>query len=91
MNKTYKMWLSWSICAAVVVTFGFLHGWTTFYKILLVGIGVLAILQLVGPALRGRMFRRLKGMTPEEREKFLARLDQKTQVLLRKQLETNDA
>jgi hypothetical protein len=90
MNKTYKIWSVWIIFTAVVVTFGFLRGWTMFHKILLVAVVVLGVLQLVGPVLRGRMLRRLKGMLPEEREKFLARFDQKTQALLRKQLESYD-
>jgi len=91
MNKTQKLWLVWIIVAAVVVTSSFLRGWTKFHKILLAAVVVLGVLQLVGPVLRGRMLRRLKGMSPEEREKFLARFDQKTQELLRKQLESHDA
>jgi hypothetical protein len=91
MNKTHKLWLVWFILAAVVVTFGFLRGWTTFHKFMLAAVAVLGVLQLAGPALRGRMLRRLKGMSPEEREKFLARFDQKTQALLRKRLEPRDA
>ena len=88
MNKTYKLWLVWIFFAAVVVTFGFLRGWTTFHKIMLAAVAVLGLLQLAGPLLRGRMLRRLKGMSPAEREKFLARFDQKTRELLRKQLES---
>ena len=91
MNKAYKLWLAWIIFAAVVVTFGFLRGWTTFHKIMVGAVAVLGVLQLVGPVLRGRMLRRLKGMSPEEREKFLARFDPKTQVLLQKRLESYDA
>lgn len=90
MNKTYRLWLVWIIFATVVVTFGFLRGWTTFHKILLVAVVVLGLLQWAGPLLRGRMLRRLKSMSPAEREKFLARFDQKTQGLLRKQLESYD-
>jgi hypothetical protein len=71
MTKTHKLWVVWIVAAAVVVTFGFLRGWTTFHKIMLAAVAVLGVLQLAGPALRGRMLRRLKGMSPEERETFL--------------------
>ena len=86
MNKTYKVWLVWFILVALVVTFGSVRGWTTFHKIMLAVVAVLGVLQLVLAAARVQMLRRLRGMPPEEREKFLARLDQKTQALLRKQL-----
>ena len=90
MNKTGKLWLSWMICTAVVVTLGFLRGWTTFHKIVLAVMAVLGVLQLVGPVLRRRMFRRFKSMSPEEQEKFLARFDQNTRARLRKQLESHE-
>ena len=77
--------------AAAVVTFGFLRGWTMFHKLGLIAVAVLGVLQLVGSVPRGRMLRRLNGMSPEEREKSLARFDQKTQALLQKQLESYDA
>jgi len=90
MNKACKVWLAWIIFVAVAVTSGFLRGWTTFHKILLVAVVVLGVLQWAGPLLRSRMLRRLKGMAPEEREKFLARFDRQTQGLLRTQLESYD-
>ena len=88
MNKTHKVWLVWFILAALVVTFGFLRGWTTFHKVMLAVVVVLGVLQLVLSAARIQTLRRLQRMSPEEREKFLARFDQKTQALLRKQLES---
>ena len=88
MNKTYRNWSAWMFFAVVVVTSGFLRGWTTFEKVMLVAVGVLGILQLVLPTMQGQMRRKLKGMTPEEREKFLARFDHKTQAKLRRQFET---
>jgi len=88
MNETYKVWVVWIIPAALVVTFGFLRGWTPFHKIMLAVVAVLGGLQLVLAAARIQMLRHLKGMSPEDREKLLARFDQETQALLRKQLES---
>jgi len=73
MKKIYIAWLSLLIYTAIVVTLGFRHGWTLFYKLSLVGVIVLAIFQLSIPLIPGQILRRLKKMTPKEREKFLAR------------------
>lgn len=86
MNKTLRLWLAWT-ALAVIVAVGSRGGWTGFHKAMLVAVSLLGVLQLVLPALHGRMLRRLKGMSPEQRERFLARFDQKTQALLRKQVE----
>ncbi len=88
MNNAFRLWLAWTALAVMVVTIGSRRGWTGFHEGMLVAVGVLGVLQLVLPALHGRMLRRLKGMSPEQREKFLARLDPKTQRLLRTQAET---
>jgi len=87
MNTKYR-WLVLIIAAVLVITFGFQRGWDTTHKILLVVVAVLGVFNLVAPALQGRMIQKMKAMPPEEREKFLARFDQKTQAKLRKQLET---
>jgi hypothetical protein len=91
MNKNLRNWLVWFIATVIVVTSGFLRGWTRFEKVMLIAVGVLGVLQILLPAMQSQMHRKLKGMTPEEREKFLARFDQKTQAMLRKRLEADDA
>ena len=91
MNKAHKARLAWLVLAIVVVTFGLLHGWTAFDKLMLAVVAGLGALLLAGPALRRRLLRRLRGMSPAEREKFLARFDRKTRELLQQQLESPDA
>jgi hypothetical protein len=89
MKPIYR-WLVWFAAAALTVLFGFERGWDTFHKICLVIIIVLGIFNLITPIMQKRMLHKIKNMPPEEREKFLARFDERTQAKLRKQLETTD-
>ena len=84
---TYR-WLVWAIAAALIIATGFQRGWDINQKILLAMIVALGVFGLVAPVLRSRMIQKLRAMSPEEQDKFLARFDQKTQAKLRKQMET---
>ena len=74
------------MAATVIVTSGFIRGWTALNKILLVMIVLSGLLRLLGLG-HIRKTRRFKAMTPEEREQFFAQQDPKMQHLLREQLE----
>jgi hypothetical protein len=65
---------------------GFIAFWLALWLLTVIG----ECLQWQHP-LHGLMIRRLKSMSPDEREKHLARLDQKTRDSLRKEVETNAA
>ena len=86
MKATYR-WLICIIAAALIVASGIQHHWDPFHKVLLALIVILALLNILLPILQHRMLQKIKAMPPEEREKFLARFDPKTQAKLRKQLE----
>lgn len=89
MNATVR-WVIWIVATGMIVAGGFAHGWNPFRKTLLVLVIVVGVLQIVLPILQRRMLRKIKAMPPEEREKFLARFDPRTQERLRKQLEAKD-
>lgn len=83
-----KFILVFAIAAALVIATGFQRGWDTPHKILLAVVVVLGVFGVAVPALQYRMIHKIRAIPPEERDKFLARFDQKTQAKLRKQLET---
>jgi len=85
-SRTLRLWLVWSAMTTMVVVTGNLRGWPRYHKILLVIAGVLGVLNLVLPRLQSRMLRKLQKMSPAERERFMARFDEKTRTLLQSQL-----
>ena len=87
MNRIFKGWLSWAILMTTILLFGFMRGWTTFRLVLLVVVAALGLFIVVGSALRSQLIRRVRNMTPEDREKYLTRLDPGTQEAFRKELE----
>lgn len=84
--KYAKFRLVFALAAALVIGTGFQRGWDTPHMILLAAVVVLGVFGVVVPALQNRMIQKIRAIPPEERDKFLARFDQKTQAKLRKQL-----
>jgi hypothetical protein len=88
MNKGLKLWATSGLLAFMALGLGYQRGWTALHKAMLAAVAALGVLQLLWPALQRRTFRRLENMSPDQREEFLARFDEKGRALIRTQLAT---
>lgn len=86
MNKKLLSRVSWIVFVILFFVSVVRHGFTLFHLIFGLFLGMMGRVLWGGPS--DKLVKHVKDMTPPEREKFLAKLDEETQKIIRKKIET---
>lgn len=89
MKRFFDSGWGWALCAVGITVSGFMAEWTIFYKILLGLILLSGVFRLLA-AYHRKQLRRLRAMTPEQREEFLSQFDEKTRTSWKEQIKQEE-